>query len=393
MEKTSTLASSSDSSQSADVVAVAQPLPVRRLESLDALRGFDMFWIAGGEEIFHILAKVTGSAWAVFLAEQFTHVEWNGFRPYDCIFPLFLFMAGVSTPFAVGSRLHRGVSRGELARKVITRGLLLVLLGIIYNNGLFERSIDEMRFPSVLGRIGLAGMFAQLIYIYFPNQRAQYGWFAGILIVYWALMTLVPVPGCGAGILTKECSLAGYIDRTVLPGRLYLGVHDPEGLFSTIPAIATALLGIFAGTLLRSEGRMAHRNEKTLWLLGGGVACLVVGYLWGLFFPVNKNLWTSSFVLVAGGWSTLMLALFYWVIDVQQVKGWSFFFTVIGMNSILIYFASHVIDFEHTANYLFGGILKAFSQPIQEIGAVVGILTVKWLFLYFLYRKKAFLRV
>lgn len=299
MQKSST----TEASSTADVVSVAQPLPVRRLESLDALRGFDMFWIAGGDEIFYALAKVTGSAWAVAIAEQLTHAEWNGIRPYDCIFPLFLFMAGVSAPFALGSRLARGASRKELARKIITRGLLLVLLGVVYNNGLnglIEKSLAEVRFPSVLARIGLAGMFAQLIYIYFPNQRAQYGWFAGILLGYWALMMLVPVPGCGAGVLTKECSLAGYIDRTLLPGRLYLGVHDPEGLFSTIPAIATALLGIFAGTLLRSEGRMAHRNEKTFWLLGIGVACLAVGYLWGIIFPINKNLWTSSFMLGAG---------------------------------------------------------------------------------------------
>ncbi|WP_128546604.1 acyltransferase family protein [Larkinella soli] len=373
--------------------AVAQPAPVRRLMSLDALRGFDMFWIAGGEEIFHVLAKTTGWAWALFMADQFTHVEWNGFRPYDCIFPLFLFMAGVSTPFAVGSRLEKGVPKGELARKIITRGLILVLLGIIYNNGLFTKPISDMRFPSVLGRIGLAGMCAQLIYLYFPNPRAQYGWFAGLLLGYWALMMLVPVPGCGAGVLTKECSLAGYIDRLVVPGRLYLKVHDPEGLFSTLPAIGTGLLGIFAGRLLRSDGRSAHRDQKTLWLVAAGAVCLAVGYGWGLVFPVNKNLWTSSFVLVAGGWSLLMLALFYWIIDVKNIRGWAFFFTVIGMNSILIYLAGEVIDFPYATKFFFEGILSFFSEPVREVGFIIGLLAVKWVFLYFLYKKKVFLRV
>ncbi|GAB3924615.1 acyltransferase family protein [Larkinella terrae] len=373
--------------------ALAQPAPVRRLKSLDALRGFDMFWIAGGEEIFYVLAKTTGWAWAAFMAEQFTHVEWNGFRPYDCIFPLFLFMAGVSTPFAVGSRIERGVPKSELARKMITRGLILVLLGIIYNNGILVKTLSETRFGSVLGRIGLAGMFAQLIYLYFPNPKVQYAWFAGLLLAYWAMMKLIPVPGCGAGLLTIDCSLAGYIDRSIMPGRLYLKVHDPEGLFSTIPAIGTAMLGIFSGQLLKSEGRAANRDQKTLWLVLGGLSCLVLGYSWGLVFPINKNLWTSSFVLVAGGWSVLMLALFYWIIDVKNVSGWAFFFTVIGMNSILIYIAGEFIDFEYASKFFFHGILSFFSEPVQAVGAIVGLLAVKWVFLYFLYKKKVFLRV
>ncbi|RRA98886.1 acyltransferase family protein [Larkinella rosea] len=384
MQQTSTAASEP---------ALAQPAPVRRLKSLDALRGFDMFWIAGGEEIFYVLAKTTGWAWAAFMAQQFTHVEWNGFRPYDCIFPLFLFMAGVSTPFAVGSRLERGVPKGELARKMITRGLILVLLGIIYNNGILVKTLSETRFGSVLGRIGLAGMCGQLIYLYFPNPKVQYAWFAGLLLAYWAMMKLIPVPGCGAGLLTIDCSLAGYIDRSIMPGRLYLKVHDPEGLFSTLPAIGTALLGIFSGQLLKSEGRTANRGQKTLWLVLGGLSCLVLGYSWGLVFPINKNLWTSSFVLVAGGWSVLMLALFYWIIDVKNVSGWAFFFTVIGMNSILIYIAGEFIDFEYAAKFFFEGILSFFAEPVRAVGAIVGLLAVKWAFLYILYTKKVFLRV
>ncbi len=371
--------------------ALAQPAPVRRLLSLDALRGFDMFWIIGGEDIFYVLAKTTGWAWAVFMAGQLTHVAWNGFRPYDCIFPLFLFLAGVSTPYSLGSRLDRGDDRGAIVRKIIMRGLVLVLLGLIYNNGLFVKPLAEMRFPSVLGRIGLAGMFAQLIYVYVRNERARYGILAGILLGYWALLMLVPVPGFGAGNLTMEGRLVGYIDRLLLPGHLYKVVHDPEGLLSTLPAIATGLFGIFVGTVLRTKGLSDGHKLRRLVL--AGVGCVAAGWIWHLVLPINKNLWTSSFVLVAGGWSMLALSLFYWIIDVKNWSRWTYFFVVIGMNSILIYLAGQVIHFEHAATYLFGGLLGFFSEPVQAVGAVIAFLAVKWVFLHFLYRKKVFLRV
>ncbi|GAA4418013.1 DUF5009 domain-containing protein [Nibrella viscosa] len=373
--------------------AVAQPAPVRRLLSLDTLRGFDMFWIIGGEDIFHVLAKTTGWAWAVLIAGQFVHPDWNGFTFYDLIFPLFLFMAGVSTPFSIGSRLEKGTPKAALAQKIITRGLILVLLGIIYNNGLFTRTLDDIRYPSVLGRIGLAGMFAQLIYVY-AGRRAQYGWFAGLLLGYWALMMLVPVPGCGAGIITTECNLASYLDRTLLPGRLLRGIHDPLGILSTLPAISNALLGIFAGNLLRTDGRTISQPRKTGMLVIAGLTLLLLGWAWNFAFPVNKNLWTSSYVLVTGGLSLLLLALFYWVIDVKGIRKWTILFTVIGMNSVLIYLAGKFIDFNHTAQYIFGGLIGFLSSDTAKgLAGVLALLAVKWVFLYFLYRKKVFLRV
>jgi predicted acyltransferase len=371
--------------------AIAQPAPVKRLLSLDTLRGFDMFWIMGGEEIFHALAKTTGWAWAVVLADQFTHPDWNGFRAYDLIFPLFLFMAGVSTPFSIGSRLDKGDDKAVIARKIITRGLILVVLGIIYNNGLFVKSFEDTRFASVLGRIGLAGMFAQLIYLY-SRPRTQYIWFIGLLLGYWAFMMLFPVPGCGAGLLTMECNPASYIDQLILPGRLYKKIHDPEGLFSTLPAICNALLGIFAGMYLRTSGLTG--NKKALHLLAVGAGFVVLACLWNFVFPINKNLWTSSFVCVTGGLSLMLLAIFYWIIDVKNSKGWTFFFTVIGMNSILIYMAGEFIDFEYAAKFFFSGLLKLFSsEAVQAVGGVLAFLAVKWAFLYFMYKKKTFLRV
>jgi predicted acyltransferase len=363
-----------------------------RLLSLDALRGFDMFWITGGEEIFHLLAKATGWGWAAVMADQLTHVEWNGFRAYDLIFPTFLFMAGVSTPFSIGSQLAHNVSKNLLARKAIQRGLLLVLLGVVYNNGLQIKPLVEMRFASVLGRIGLAGMFASLIYIYF-NTRSQYIWFVGILLGYWAFVMLVPVPDCGAGLMTMDCNPVSHLDKMILPGRLHKTIHDPEGLISTLPAICTGLLGVFCGNLLRNDDVAMSRQRKSVLLLAVGLACLAVGRLWGFVFPINKNLWTSSFVLFAGGWSVLALAVFYWIIDAQGWKRYAWVLAVIGMNSILIYLAQHFIDFDHTSEALFGGIFDHFAESTQSVLHAIGYVVVEWLFLWFLYKKKVFLKV
>jgi predicted acyltransferase len=367
-------------------------IPSQRLLSLDTLRGFDMFWITGGEEIFHLLAKTTGWLWAIALARQFTHVEWNGFRAYDLIFPLFLFLAGVSTPFALGSRLEKGTPRSRLLRKVVQRGLLLVGLGILYNNGLFHTEWENMRYPSVLARIGLGGMFAQVLYLYF-HPRIQMLWLVGILLGYWAILMLVPVPGCGAGHLTMDCNPASYLDRTLLPGHLHKGIHDPEGLLSTLPAIATALLGIFAGNLLRTDISGISKPLKVAYLSLAGLVCLLLAYGWNLLLPINKNLWTSSFVLCAGGWSLLLLALFYGIVDVMNWRRWTFFFVVIGMNAIVIYLIGHFIDFEYTTRALFGGILGFFPEPVQLVGGMVAYVMVQWSFMYLLYRNKLFLRI
>jgi predicted acyltransferase len=363
-----------------------------RLLSLDTLRGFDMFWIAGGEEIFSVLAKVTGWSWAIFLAQQFVHPEWHGFRAYDLIFPTFLFMAGVSTPFSLGSRLEKGVPPSALIRKVIQRGIILVLLGIVYNNGIFHTEWENMRYSSVLGRIGLAGMFAQIIYLY-TNVKARWIWFVSLLIGYYAFMLLYPVPGCGAGLLTMECNPASYFDQLLVPGHLYKTIHDPEGLVATIPAIATGLMGIFAGELLRTGAEKISASNKAIYLTFAGVVSLLLCLVWDVFFPINKNLWTSSFVLCAGGFSALLLALFYWVIDILQYRKWTFFFVVIGMNSIVIYMVGEYINFGYTAHALFGGILHLFPAPVAAVGEVITFIGIQWAFMYLLYRNKLFLKV
>jgi predicted acyltransferase len=362
----------------------------KRLYSLDALRGFDMFWIMGAEEIFHSLFRATGSPfWEVFSTEL-THPDWNGFHFYDLIFPLFLFLAGVATPYSVGRDLEKGKTRNQLLVRVIKRGLLLVLLGVIYNNGLRLRPLEDIRFASVLGRIGLAYMFANIIYLY-AKQMWQVVWFFGILIFYWLLLKFTAAPGFPAGDLTMEGNFASWIDRTILPGRLYLGVHDPEGFFSTLPAISTGLLGILAGSMLKDSP--LSMQKKTIYLAATGLAFLVLSQIWNLAFPINKNLWTSSFVLHTGGYSLLLLSLFYYIIDVQGYKKWAFFFKVIGMNSILIYMSGRFINWTFTANGFFRWLGELTGDPYNAVVMAICLVAVKWAFLYFMYEKKIFLRV
>jgi predicted acyltransferase len=361
-----------------------------RLFSLDALRGFDMFWIMGGEEIFHGMAKATGSPFWGAIANQFTHPDWNGFHLYDLIFPLFLFMAGVSTPFSVGRELEKGKTRQQLLSRVIKRAFILVVLGLVVNNGIKIMPISEIRFPSVLGRIGIAYMFANIIYLY-SKERWQMFWFAFFIIGYWLLLKFTSAPGFPIGDLTMKGNFASYVDRSILPGRLYLGIHDPEGLFSTIPAISTGILGILTGILLKKGGVTQMRKVATMTVVG--VIFLILAQIWNLDFPINKNLWTSSFVLHVGGLSLLLMALFYYIIDVKGYKKWAFYFRVIGMNSILIYVSGHFIKWDYTTEGFFGWIGQLVGDPFNIVVMAVCYVMVKWLFLYYLYTKKTFLRV
>lgn len=361
-----------------------------RLFSLDALRGFDMFWIMGAEEFFHALFKANGSSFLGTISNELTHPAWNGFHFYDLIFPLFLFIAGVATPYSVGRELEKGKTKQQVLWRVVKRGLILVLLGIIYNNGLQLKPFAEIRFASVLGRIGLAYMFANIIYIY-SKQRMQIIWVFTILIGYWLLLKFTSAPGFPPGDLTMEGNFASYIDRMIAPGKLYLGIHDPEGLMSTIPAIATGLLGILTGNFLKN-GLMAP-SKKALWMAVTGIVFLGLAHLWDLDFPINKNLWTSSFVLNTGGYSLVLLSVFYYIIDVLGYKQWAFFFKVIGMNSILIYMSGRFINWEYTTNGFFKWLGQSVGDPYSIVIMAVCFVLVKWAFLYFMYRKKIFLRV
>jgi predicted acyltransferase len=362
----------------------------QRLYSLDALRGFDMFWIIGGGAIIGSLTKATGSPFWSAINEQLEHPAWHGFHFYDLIFPTFLFMAGVATPYSLGRKMEMGKSKQKLLLTVIRRGLTLVLLGLIVNNHLRLRPFAEIRFGSVLGHIGVAYMFANIIFLY-SGLRAQIIWFFSILIGYWMLFLFFSAPGFPHGDLTMQGNIVSYIDRLLMPGKLYLGIHDPEGLTSTVPAISTALLGIFAGDLLKNSTLTG--TQKTLRLLILGIIFIIVARIWNPFFPINKNLWTSSFMLYTGGMSLILLSIFYYIIDVRGYKSWAFFFKVIGMNSILIYISGQFIDFSYTANGFFQWLIQLVGDPFGAVVLSLCVLGIKWLFLYFLYKKNVFLRV
>jgi predicted acyltransferase len=361
-----------------------------RLDSLDALRGFDMLWITGGELLITGLRDLTGWPFFRWASEQLEHVPWEGFHCYDLIFPLFLFISGVTIPIAVSRRRARGQSDRDLLIRFVRRALLLVFLGMVYN-GLLKFDWANTRYPSVLGRIGLGYFFAALI-VTRSSIRTQAIWAGGLLLLYWAAMMLIPVPGFGAGVITPEGNLEGYVDRLLLPGKFYFATYDPEGVLSTVPSISTALMGALAGHLLLSMKMNGKR--KALVLALAGVGSLGVGQLWGVGFPVIKNIWSSSFVLVAGGWSLILLSVFYLVVDVWGWKKWAFLFVIIGVNPLTIYLTqAGMVNYESTVSYFFDGVLRFFSDPCRLLLWAIALLTLKMLFLYFLYRKKIFLRV
>lgn len=364
-----------------------------RLQSLDALRGFDMLFIMGGATLFIGLAQWLPCSFTEAIATQMEHVEWHGLVHHDTIFPLFLFIAGISFPFSLAKQRSQGKSEADIHKKIIRRGLTLVLLGIIYNGLLSTLDFANQRYASVLGRIGLAWMFGALIYLH-TSWKARAWIVAAILVGYWLVMGFIPAPdAAGADIFSARGSMAGYIDRILLPGRVLYGDIDPEGIFSTIPAIATALMGMFTGEWVKYSKPGLTENRKVIYMVIAGVLLLAIGLLWSLVFPINKKLWTSTFTLVVAAYSILMFALFYWIIDVKNHRGWILFFTVIGMNSITIYLAQQFIRFQFTADKVFGGLIGLLPESSHAFFSAAAYITVCWLFLYFLYKKKIFLKV
>jgi predicted acyltransferase len=358
-----------------------------RLVSIDALRGFDMFWIIGGGTVFASLAEIFPQPIFKTIQTQLEHVGWEGFRFEDLIFPLFLFIVGVVMPFSMARRKQEG-GRAAVIVHIIYRAAVLILIGMILN-GLLKFDWPNMRWPGVLQRIGLCYGIAALI-VFFTEWRTQAVVFVVILLAYWAVSMLVPVPGFPAGDITPKGCLSSWIDQQLIPGRFCCyRFGDNEGLISSFPAVCTALLGALAGHWLRSA-RSGH--QKALGLLVAGLVCVPLGYAWGQVFPIIKNIWTSSFVLFAGGWSLLLLAAFYWIIDVLGLKKWAFFFVVIGANPITIYILQHLVSFDDFAAVFLTGIAKN-AGAWQPIVMPLGVITASWLLLFFLYRHKIFFKV
>lgn len=367
-----------------------QEIISQRLYSLDTLRGFDMFWIMGFGHIFETFAKDKSSPFWYFIYTQFTHTIWDGFTFWDLIFPLFMFMVGVSIPFSLGKSLDKGIPRSQLLKKVIRRGIILILLGIVYNNGLMLKPISDIRFPSVLGKIGASYMFAGILYLY-TGKRAQWIWFWGILISYWLLLKFTSAPGFPPGDLSEPGNFMSYFDRSVLPGKLSRGIHDTVGLLCTVTGICTVLFGVFAGNFLKNY--KSSQLFKAKWLAIAGLISIAIAFIWNMDFPFNKNLWSSSFVLLTSGMSIILFSVFYYIIDIRGWKKWTFFFRVIGVNSILTYMSEIFIDWRYTANAFFKWLGQLFGEPYDIVVLGLCAIAIQWLFLYFLYKKKIFFKV
>lgn len=380
----------------------------QRLQSLDALRGFDMLFIAGGGGIIKGIALITGFTW---LGSQVEHVAWDGFVFYDMIFPLFLFIAGISFPFSLDKHRQKGESDKKFYHHIFKRAAILILLGLVIN-GLLKLDFATQRYASVLGRIGLAWMFGAIIFMNTQKVAIRVLWVIGILIGYWFILAFFQAPDANTLVISEALqnrvpadvlnatgnysikgSIVGYVDRLLLPGRKHLEIHDPEGILSTLPAIATALLGMLTGWFIKNKNNKITDTKKALYLALAGVGLLIIAYTWNLVCPINKNLWTSSFVCCAGGWSLLLFAAFYYIIDVLKYKRWSFFFIVIGLNSITIYVAQSLISFGYTSKAAFGGIINLFCETWQPLFSSIAYVAVVWGFLYFLYKKNVFLKV
>lgn len=327
--------------------APAQSLPapaIRRLLSLDALRGITI--------AFMIMVNDPGGpgAWP-----QMQHSAWNGMTATDLVFPMFLFVVGISIVFSVEARLARGATRRELAWHTAKRAAVLFALGIVVN-GFPDFHLAHLRFYGVLQRIAICYLVVGLFYLFDRRVWTKIALLAMVLVGYWVLVRWVPVPGAGVPgrdvpFLDKNQNIVAWVDRKLMPGHLYEDwplhdARDPEGLLSDIPAIGTTLLGLLAGLWLRGR---REASAKTLGLVTGAAACLASGYFWSAWFPLNKKMWTSSYVLAAAGWSLALLALLWWAVE---QRGWGrsrsgkaalWPWLVFGSNAITVYMISELL--------------------------------------------------
>jgi len=374
-------------------------LQTSRVVSVDALRGFSIFWIIGADGATWALDRMLRdknpalSSIGSFLGTQMSHAAWEGFRFYDLVFPLFIFITGVSIVLSL-PRLVEREGNGRAHLRVFRRALVLYGLGLLVSGGVGHHWSD-IRYLGVLQRIAICYFFASLLFLHL-NKRGLILATALLLGSYWGLMTFVPVPDVGSGSFQPDANLANWIDANYLPGRLWDKTRDPEGLLSTLPAIGTCVLGVLAGLLLKDNRLPA--TQKSVWLIGGGIVMVAAGYVWGLQFPIIKVIWTSSFVLVAAGYSAILLGIMHQVIDVWRWKTWATIFVWIGANAITLYFINSISGFEPFALRIVGGDVSVWLDRAVTPGTGLFIAHILGLVLAvalagFLYRRKILLRV
>ena len=376
--------------------AVGAPTTMQRLMSIDALRGLDMFFIVGMEEVFEALSKMFPMSPS--LNDRLQHAPWAGFHFYDLIFPLFAFILGTSLVFSLSKTLATE-GKGAASRKVLKRSLVLFILGILYYEGI-GGGIQHVRLLGVLQRLALCYCGAGLAFVWLRSEHGRpYGKLlalaVSLLVGYWAVLVFIPVPGFGAGDFAEGHNLTNWLDKMYLPLRKWDGDHDPEGLLSTLPAIATSLLGVFAGLLLKNPS--VEPARKVRLLVAWGCAGVAAALLWNLEFPIIKKIWTSSFVLFTGGLSSLLLAFFYYVVDIKNHRTWCRPFVWIGMNPITIYLIVRFVRLDEIAKGFTGGEIHSGLEHLHpglgDLLTALLALSFSFLICRFLFQRKLFLRV
>ena len=373
-------------------------IPTNRLISVDVLRGITI--------AFMILVNNDFSNYAFPALE---HAEWNGWTPTDLVFPTFLFLVGVTIVFSFESRLSRGTSRSSLLLHTFRRACILFALGLVVN-GFPYFPLSTLRIYGVLQRIAICFLLASILYLLDRRPASKIAILVLALFGYWVLLRWVPVPGYGMPgrdipLFDPTRNLGAYVDRHIFPGRLYRGVRDPEGLLSDIPALATTLLGMLTAMWLRCK---RAPSVKAWGMLAAGILGIILGQIWGLWFPINKNLWSSSYVLFAAGIALIALSICYWAIDIKNWKtGWTYVWRVFGMNAITAYVFSELLSstlsevkvHSGTATVSLSGYLFALcfsgipSQHLASLAYSISIVAICFVPVAILYRQRIFLKV
>jgi len=366
------------------------PSETNRLVSLDVFRGIT---IAG-----MVLVNNPGTWEHIYWPLE--HASWHGWTPTDLVFPFFVFIVGVAIPLAFARRVESGGSKRDIYIKIIKRTLIIFAIGL-FLNGLPSFGLAEYRIPGVLQRIAVCYFFASIIFLN-TRVRTQIAITIGLLFVYWLMVKFIPAPGYAAGDLTKEGSLPSFVDRVVFGKHVWAQarVYDPEGLLSTIPAIATALMGVLTGVWLRRE---ESRVEKAAGMFVVGAVCVAIGWAWNAFFPINKALWTSSYVLFTGGLALQFLSLCYWIIDIKGYRRWAKPFEVFGLNAIALYVVADLIAValgtikvgeESLGGWIYNHVFASWASPFNaSLAFAICFVLVCLLLMWILYARKIFLKV
>ena len=357
-----------------------------RILSVDAARGFDMFWIIGGSELLTRLAAAVHPGAGAFIQKQMEHVPWEGFHFMDLVMPLFVFLAGCSLPFSIASRKQRGDSTAKIYRHTVQRTLILWVFGMMLQGRLLEYDWSRLVFYSNTLQSIAAGTFFSTVFLLHCGWKWRIGLTAGSVILFGLLIRFAPVPGFGPGVLTPEGNFAHYVDVLVLRT---LDAPAYTWVLSTLGFVATAMLGTFAGDILRSG---LPKTRIAVMLFTAGAALTLAGWAGSFCIPIIKHIWNETFVLYSGGLSFLCLAVFYYLIDVLGWRRWSLFFVVIGTNAIFIYMATHLFNFGWFGDRFVQG-LKHHTETFYPLISASAKFAVGYELLLWLYRRKIFFKI